>query len=66
LDVSDKLSLFSEDAKREKTVVQARKAYRGSRGIASLNLNLGGTWRSFVNFTSRPIYPRKRTPATIE
>jgi hypothetical protein len=35
------------------------KAYRGSRGTAPLILNLGTRWRWVVNFTPRPLYPRK-------
>jgi hypothetical protein len=38
--------------------VQATKSYGGSRGIASLILNLGTRWRSMVNFTPRPLYLR--------
>jgi hypothetical protein len=34
-------------------------AYRGSRGIALLILNLGARWWWVVSTTHRPLYPRK-------
>ena len=46
--------------------VHAIKAYRGSRGIAPLILNLGTRWRCVVNFTRRPLYTQQRTPAPTE
>jgi len=33
--------------------------------IAPLVLNLGTRWRWVVNFTLRPLHPRKRTPVPI-
>jgi hypothetical protein len=38
------------------------KAYRGSKDIDPLILNLGTTWRSVVKFMPRSPYPRGRTP----
>jgi hypothetical protein len=38
------------------------EAYRKSRGIALLTLNLGPRWRYVFNITLRPPYYRKRTP----
>jgi hypothetical protein len=38
--------------------VHAMKAYRESRGVAPLILNLSITWRRVGNFTSRSHYPR--------
>jgi hypothetical protein len=32
------------------------KAYRGSRGIAALILNLSIRWRPLVNFAHQPLY----------
>jgi len=37
--------------------VMTMKAYRGSRGIAPLILNLGTRRRQVVNFTSQLLYP---------
>jgi hypothetical protein len=37
--------------------------YRRSRGTA---VNLGTRWRRVVNYTPRPLYPRKRTQVPIE
>jgi hypothetical protein len=42
------------------------KAYSGSRTIAQFILTLGTRWRRMVNFKSRPLYPRERTPVPIE
>ena len=42
------------------------KAYRESRGITPLILNLGSRWRGMLNFTPRPLCPRERTPVHIE
>jgi hypothetical protein len=39
------------------------KAYRGSRGIAPLILNLRARWRGVVNFT---LYPREITTISTE
>jgi len=41
------------------------KTYRGSRGVAPL-INLGARWRLVFNVTSRPPYPRVRTPVSTE
>ena len=41
-------------------------AYRGSRGIAALILNLGTRWRCVGIFTQRPLYPEQRIPAPTE
>jgi hypothetical protein len=43
----------------------AVKAYRGSRVIAPLILNLGNKWKSVVNFTPWSLYPRERTPVLM-
>jgi hypothetical protein len=42
------------------------KAYRRSRGIDPLILNLGTGWRGVVNFTLATLYPRERIPVSIE
>ena len=42
--------------------LQAMKAYSGRRRTAPLILKLGTRWRSVVNFTPRPLYPRERKP----
>jgi len=36
------------------------KTYWGSGGIARMILNLGTRWRCVVNFTPRPMYPRRK------
>jgi hypothetical protein len=46
--------------------VHVMKAYRGSRQIAALILNLGTRQRRVVNFKLWPLYPRERTPVSIE
>jgi hypothetical protein len=46
--------------------VYAMQAYRGSRGVAPLILNLGSRWRWVVNFTPWPLYPWEITPVPIE
>jgi hypothetical protein len=40
-----------------KVPVHAMKAYRGSRGIAPLSLNLGTRRKWVVNFMPRLLYP---------
>jgi hypothetical protein len=51
------LTLDSKRKKGEFFPVHAMKAYRGSRHIVSLILNLGTRWRCVFNFTPRPPYP---------
>jgi hypothetical protein len=46
--------------------VYALKAYRRSRGIAPLILNLDARWREVVKFTPWPFYPKGRNPVPIE
>ena len=46
--------------------VHAMKAYRGSRGIVPLNLNLDARWRWVVNLTPWQLYPWGRTPVHTE
>jgi hypothetical protein len=46
--------------------VHAMKAYRRSRGIAALILNLSTRWKIVVDFTPWPLYPRERTMVSIE
>jgi hypothetical protein len=46
--------------------VHAMKAYRGSRGIDPLILNLVTRLRWVVTFKPRPFYTRERTPVHIE
>jgi hypothetical protein len=41
------------------------KAYRGSRGIALLILNLGARWGCMVTAMTRSIYSRERDPVLI-
>jgi hypothetical protein len=42
------------------------KAYRWSRIIAQLIINLGTRWRRMVNFTPRPLYPWDITAIAVE
>jgi hypothetical protein len=42
------------------------KAYGGSRGISLPILNLSTKWRQVLNPTPRLLYPKERTPITIE
>jgi hypothetical protein len=42
------------------------KSYRGSRGLAPLNLNLGTRWRYVVNITPRPLYTKEGAQVLIE
>jgi hypothetical protein len=42
----------------------AVKSYCGSRGKASIILDLGARWRWVVSFTPRPLYPRERAAGT--
>jgi hypothetical protein len=44
--------------------VNATKAYRRSRGISPLILNLDTRWE-WVNFMLRPLYPQEIIPASI-
>ena len=44
----------------------AMQAYRGSKGIAPLTLNLGTGWRRVVNVRPQPLYPRERAPLSTE
>ena len=46
------------------TLEQAKKAHRGSKGIALL-FNLGPRWGSVANATPWPICPRQRHPVLI-
>jgi hypothetical protein len=46
--------------------IHTLKAYIGSSGVAPILLNLGCTWGEVVTFTSRPLDPKERTPASIE
>ena len=39
------------------------KAYRGSRGITLLIVNLGAGWRGVVRFKTRPFLPLGKVPA---
>jgi hypothetical protein len=58
--------VFKKDASqcpRSKFVpVQPITAYRGSRGITPLFLNLSTRWRRAVNSTPQLAYPWERTP----
>jgi hypothetical protein len=38
----------------------------GYRYAYSPNLHLGATWRSVINVTPRPLYPRERIPLPIK
>jgi hypothetical protein len=42
------------------------KAYRGSRGIALLIVNLGTRWSLVVKLKPQPLYRRERTPVPFE
>jgi hypothetical protein len=42
----------------------AIKTYWGCGGIAPRILDLGTRWRWVVSFTTRPLYPRERSPGT--
>jgi hypothetical protein len=42
------------------------KAYRVSRGMSPLILNLGTRWEWAVNFMPRPLYHRERNPVPVE
>jgi len=57
------LCIFLRTVKRwNKAVrVHAMRAYTGSRGAASLSLNLS-TWRWLVNSTPQPLYPQAQNP----
>jgi len=44
--------------------MHAMKAYKGSRGITPLILNLGSRCRSVVNVTIRPHYSGERAHCT--
>jgi hypothetical protein len=46
--------------------VHAMKAYRGSRCLALLILNLGARWRRVVDITPQLLYSPERTPVPIE
>jgi hypothetical protein len=46
--------------------VHAMEAYRGSRDIAPLVINLGTKWRWVVNFKLRSFYPLERSPVSTE
>jgi hypothetical protein len=46
------------------TKYHATKAYWESRRIAPRILNFGIRWRWVVSFTSRPLYPRGKSPVT--
>jgi hypothetical protein len=56
------------EERREGKIFHAHavKAYRGSRRIALLILQLGARWIRVDKFTSRPLYPQERTPVRIE
>jgi len=41
------------------------KAYKGSRGMAPLILNVGGRWRLVVIFMLQPLYSRETTPVPV-
>jgi len=45
--------------------LQSLKAYRGSRSIAPLVLNLGNKWKSAVNYTPWSRYLREGTPVPM-
>jgi hypothetical protein len=47
-------------------LVHAIKAYRGSRGIAPLILNLCTRWKREVDIIPRPLYPWESTPIAVE
>jgi hypothetical protein len=68
--ISEQTALISlkivQNVKGKAVPVHAVKAYRGTRGIAPLILNLGTRWRWVVNFTPRPLYPRKINPVRTE
>ena len=53
-------------SKSKAVLVHARKAYRGSRGIAPVILNLSAGWRWVVKFMLHPLYPQDRTVVPIE
>jgi hypothetical protein len=46
------------------TLEQAKRAQRGSRGIA-LFFNFGATWERVVNAMQRTLYPRVKKPVPI-
>jgi hypothetical protein len=52
-------------AKRRVFSVHAMKAYKVSKDMAPLDLNLGSRWNRFVQFMSQPLYSRKRTTGTL-
>jgi hypothetical protein len=45
--------------------IYAIKAYRGSRDIAPIILNLDNRYRLVVNSTPRPLYPWESDPVPI-
>jgi hypothetical protein len=47
------------------TIEQARKAQRGSRGVALLLLNLGARWMWVVSAMPWLLYPMERDPVPI-
>jgi hypothetical protein len=55
-----------DKSKRKVLSLRPVKAYRGSRGIAPLILELGDRWSWVVNFTPRPLHDLERTPVHTE
>jgi len=56
-----------EELKNDKVFpIPSMKAYRESRGITPLILNLGSRWRGILNFIPRPLCSRERTPVPLE
>jgi hypothetical protein len=51
-------------AKGKVVPVHTINAYRGSRGVAPLSLNLGARWRTVVSITPRTPYSRGKNAAT--
>jgi hypothetical protein len=50
----------------EISAVNAMKAYRGSRGVAPLIINLGRRWMWVVKYTPRPLYPLETKEIPVE
>ena len=59
-----KVVIKNKKVKDEAIPVHPMKVYRGSRSIAPLILNSSIILRSVVNFTPRPLYPRKNNAGT--
>jgi hypothetical protein len=43
-----------------------QRLYINDMDAYSPNLHLGATWKSLINVTPRPLYPRERIPVTIK